>query len=54
MALRLKQLINTALDSVDKKPIYLEIEGEQIKYLGGEGIMVPQPLSRNLNKGQDI
>ena len=54
MALRLEQITNTALDSVDKKPVYLEIEGERIKYFGGEGVMVPQPLSRNLNKGQDI
>ncbi|HSA06858.1 MAG TPA: GerMN domain-containing protein [Candidatus Gastranaerophilales bacterium] len=54
MELRLKQVINTALDSVDKKPVYLELEGKELKYLGGEGIIVPQPLSRNLNKGQNL
>lgn len=50
MTLRLEQVVNTALDNAGEKPVYLEIEGQQIKYIGGEGIMVPQPLSRNLNK----
>ncbi len=54
MGLRLEQLINTALDSAGKKPVYLEIQGEQASHFGGEGIMVPQPLSRNLNRGQNL
>lgn len=54
MGLRLEQLINTAIDSANKKPVYLEIEGEQVIHFGGEGIMVPQPLSKNLNRGQDL
>ncbi|OGI00158.1 MAG: hypothetical protein A2Y25_00220 [Candidatus Melainabacteria bacterium GWF2_37_15] len=54
MSLRLEQLIKTALDSVNQKPVYFELEGEQVKYIGGEGIMVPQPLSGNVNKSQDI
>lgn len=54
MSLRLEQLVNTALNSVDKKPVYLELEGEQVRYIGGEGVIVPQPLSGNLNKSQDI
>ncbi len=54
MSLRLEQLVNTALDNVEKKPVYLEIESEQVKYLGGEGISVPRPLTGNINKGRDI
>lgn len=54
MTTRLEQLIYTVLDSVDKKPVYLELNGEEAKYIGGEGVMVPQPLSLNLNKSQDI
>lgn len=54
MTLRLEQLINTVLDVVAEKPVYLEINGEQVKYIGGEGVSVPQPLSVNLNRGQDI
>ncbi len=54
MTLRLQQLVNTALDSADKKPVYLELEGEQVKHIGGEGVMIPQPLSGNLSRGQNI
>ncbi len=54
MITRIQQLVNTALDSAEKKPVYLEIEGVQVKHIGGEGVMVPQPLARNLNRGQDI
>lgn len=50
MTFRLEQLINTAIDNAEGKPVYLEIEGQQIKYIGGEGIIVPQPLSKNINK----
>ena len=54
ITLRMEQLVNTVLDSAGEKPVYLEVEGKQIKHLGGEGIMIPQPLSRNLNRGQDL
>lgn len=54
MTARLKQVINTSLDSAKTKPIYLQIDGENVKSLGGEGIMVPRPLSRNLNRGQNL
>ena len=30
-----------------KKPIYLYIDGKQAEVLGGEGIMITQPLSEN-------
>lgn len=45
MEMRLEQLINTALSSAEDEPVYLEVEGEQINTVGGEGITVPQPLS---------
>jgi len=54
MTLRLKQLVNTVLDSVEEKPVYLELNGKQVKHIGGEGVMVPQPLTKNLDMGQDI
>lgn len=54
ITLRMEQLVNTVLDSAEERPVYLQLEGEQIKYLGGEGIMIPQPLSRNLTQGQEL
>jgi len=54
MQLRLRQLIHTALDSAKEKPVYLQIDSQQVKFIGGEGVIVPQPLSVNLDKGQDI
>lgn len=45
---RFKQLIKTALaNSSPKKPIYLYIDGKQAEVIGGEGIMITQPLSEN-------
>ena len=45
---RMKQVIKTALaNSPSKKPIYLYIDGKQAEVLGGEGIMISQPLSEN-------
>ena len=54
MHTRLEQIIFTALDAEKQKPVYLKINGREIKYLGGEGVEVPQPLSRNINKDQRI
>lgn len=48
MIMRLKQLVNTALDSVKKKPVYLELNGKKVDFIGGEGVIVPQPLSRKI------
>jgi spore germination protein GerM len=53
MVFRLEQLVNTALDNVSQKPVYLELEGKRVDYIGGEGVIVPQPLSRNLSRGQE-
>lgn len=44
---RMKQIIKTALNNSPKKPIYLYIDGKQAEVLGGEGIMITQPLSEN-------
>ncbi len=44
---RMKQLIKTALANSPKKPIYLYIDGKQAEVLGGEGIMISQPLNEN-------
>jgi len=54
MTLRVEQLTNTVLDTVENKPVYLELDGERVKHVGGEGVIIPQPLTRNLNRGQDI
>ena len=44
---RMKQLIKTALINSPNKPIYLYIDGKQAEVLGGEGIMISQPLNEN-------
>ena len=44
---RMKQLIKTAIANAPDKPIYLYINGKQAEVLGGEGIMISQPLTEN-------
>lgn len=46
MEMRLNQLIYTTLNSVRNKAVYLELDGKKVEYIGGEGIEVPQPLSK--------
>ena len=48
MKIRVKQLITTATSAAGKKDVYLEINGERVEYVGGEGIVILQPLQRNL------
>jgi spore germination protein GerM len=43
MNTRVLQVSYTASDAV-KKPVYLELEGKEVKYIGGEGIEITQPL----------
>lgn len=43
---RLNQLIKTAKRNTNK-PVYLQIEGRQAEVIGGEGIMITQPLNEN-------
>ena len=44
---RMMQLIKTSLANTQNKQIYLYLDGKQINCIGGEGIMVSQPLSEN-------
>ncbi len=44
---RMKQFIKTAIANAPDKPIYLYINGKQAEVLGGEGIMISQPLTEN-------
>ncbi len=43
---RLNQIIKTAKRNTTK-PVYLYIEGNKAEVIGGEGIMITQPLSEN-------
>ena len=43
---RLYQLIKTAKRNTNK-PVYLYINGQKAEVIGGEGIMITQPLSEN-------
>lgn len=42
---RMMQLIKTAINNTNNKKIYLYLDGKQVNILGGEGIMVSQPLT---------
>jgi spore germination protein GerM len=44
---RMMQLIKTSLANTENKQIYLYLDGKQINFIGGEGIMISQPLSEN-------
>lgn len=44
MTIRLEQVANTVSDMTDK-PAYLYIEGKEVSVLGGDGIMVKQPIN---------
>lgn len=44
---RIKQVIKTALANAPKKPVYLYIDGKQADVIGGEGLMITQPLKEN-------
>lgn len=42
---RMMQLIKTSVKNTKKKKIYLYLDGKQVNIIGGEGIMITQPLS---------
>ena len=42
---RMMQLIKTSINNSKNKKIYLYINGKQVNFIGGEGIMISQPLN---------
>lgn len=44
MSIRLEQVANTVSDMTEK-PVYLYLNGKEISVLGGDGIMVKQPIN---------
>ena len=42
---RMMQLIKTSVNNTKNKKIYLYLDGKQVNIIGGEGIMVTQPLN---------
>lgn len=42
---RMMQLIKTSVNNTNNKKIYLHLDGKQVNIIGGEGIMVTQPLN---------
>lgn len=42
---RMMQLIKTSIANTENKKIYLYLDGKQVNFIGGEGIMITQPLS---------
>ncbi len=48
---RLEQLIKTILAQKPQKPVYLYINGSKAEVIGGEGIIITQPLSESSLNG---
>lgn len=42
---RMMQLIKTSVNNTKNKKIYLYLDGKQVNFIGGEGIMISQPLT---------
>ena len=42
---RMMQLIKTSITNTENKKIYLYLDGKQVNVIGGEGIMITQPLT---------
>jgi spore germination protein GerM len=52
MQQRLKELSQTVLAVERKKPVYVDIEGQELQVLGGEGVMVDEPINRQTSSQQ--
>lgn len=46
MQQRLKEVSHTVLAVERKQPVYLDVEGERLEVLGGEGVMVTEPINQ--------
>ncbi|MGD9580980.1 MAG: GerMN domain-containing protein [Vampirovibrionia bacterium] len=44
---RLKEVVYTSLDAEPVKKVYLDLDGEELDIIGGEGVEVIQPLSKD-------
>lgn len=44
---RIKQIIKTVLATGVQKPVYLYIDGKKADVIGGEGLMISQPLTES-------
>ncbi len=44
MILRYKQLAKSIAQKVPTKPVYILVEGKELKTIGGEGLVVEQPI----------
>jgi len=49
MQVRFRQLRETALNLAKGRPVYLLIDGTLAQKIGGEGLEIPQPLSKKLD-----
>lgn len=45
MVQRLQQIIKTVVSVRQKKPVYLKVDGKSLEVLGGEGVMVHEPIT---------
>lgn len=47
MSQRLQEVVKTVASVPQKKPVYLKLEGKQLEVLGGEGVMVQEPITND-------